>query len=152
MTNSHWAFLEGFQVVQDGEQYLDRLRIIRTPVAALYLHRIHIPDLGRDPHDHPWWFASVVLCGGYTEMVWDDPRDLSQSRVRTRERFSLRTVSRKKAHRITELHGVLWTLVLTGPQRSSWGFWTQEGFVNWRKYYSHTGSGYVSEDVALWGS
>lgn len=27
-----------------------------------------------------------------------------------------------------------WTLVFTGPKRRTWGFMTQTGWVNWRKY------------------
>ena len=137
-SNRRWAFLEGFQVAKDGRPYLDRLRVIQTPAFAVYLHRIHAPDIDRDPHNHPWWFASLVLSGGYAETIWDRPRDLAgalcESRERIRGRFSLRALSRRQAHRITSVDGALWTLVITGPRRSSWGFWTPRGFVDWRTY------------------
>lgn len=146
-----WRFLEGFQVTQGGKPYLDRLRLIQVPLFGVYLHRIHMSDIGRDPHDHPWWFASLVLSGGYTETVWDNPEDIRKSRIRVRKRFSPGSISRRQAHRIDEVDGLLWTLVVTGPRRSSWGFWTAGGFVNWREYYSRTDDGYITEDAALWG-
>ena len=152
-----WALLEGFQVAKNGRPYLDRLRVIQTPLFGVYLHRIHTPDGDRDPHDHPWWFASLVLSGSYDEMVWDHPEDrtrpawrdqISWARTRHRGRWSLRTIRRSQAHRITDVHGTLWTLVLTGPRRASWGFWTDRGFVDWRDYLK---AGEIAEDAALWG-
>lgn len=122
-----WAFLRGEQILVNELDYLDRLQIIRTPLFGVYLHRIHAPDLYRDPHTHPWWFASLVLSGGYTE-------EIDGSAVRVRDRFSLRVLSRRHAHRITETRGILWTLVITGPRRSSWGFRTPQGYMDWRLY------------------
>lgn len=145
-----WAFMEGFQAAKGDRPYLDRLRLIQTPMFGLYLHRIHTPDTDRDPHDHPWWFASLVLSGGYTERVWDTPelrdRPPFAPRRRVRGRFSLRCLGRRRAHKITEVRGLLWTLVLTGPRRSSWGFWTAGGYVDWRDYLKGQ-----PEDAALWG-
>lgn len=150
-----WALLEGFQVAKNDRPYLDRLRLVQTPLFGVYLHRIHVPDADRDPHDHPWWFASLVLSGGYDELVWDHPEDISyasrrdmirRARTRARGRWSLRTIRRTQAHMITDVSGQLWTLVLTGPRRSSWGFWTAEGFADWRDYLKN-----VPEEAALWG-
>ena len=140
--------MEGFQVAKNGRPYLDRLRLLQTPLFGIYLHRIHVPDADRDPHDHPWWFASLVLSGGYDELVWDHPEDIGElaARRRVRGRWSLRTIRRTQAHMITDVRGQLWTLVLTGPRRSSWGFWTADGFVDWRDYLKGQ-----AEDVALWG-
>lgn len=148
-----WAFLEGFQVSKDGRPYLDRLRVLQTPLFGVYLHRIHIPDRDRDPHNHPWWFASLVVSGGYEETVWDHPEDCAcpwtaQTHIRHRGRWSLGTIRRSQAHRITTVHGALWTLVLTGPRRSSWGFWTEHGFTDWRDYVK---AGNMAEETALWG-
>jgi hypothetical protein len=138
------------RIAKGGHPYLDRLRLLRTPWFGVYLHRIHIPDLDRDPHDHPWWFASIVLSGGYTETVWDSLRQrqepLCETRERVRGRLSLRSLNRTQAHRITEVRGVLRTLVVTGPRRSGWGFWTDQGFVAWRDYLKDG-----IEEAALWG-
>jgi hypothetical protein len=143
---ARWAFLAGLDIGADGDPYLDRLRIIQTPWAGIYLHHIHRPDADRDPHDHPWAFASVVLAGSYTELVWPDKRRCGEFVRRDRPRWSLRSMRRRQAHIITDCHGPLWTLVLTGRRQGEWGFWTRAGqgnakFVPWREYISKRGSG-----------
>jgi hypothetical protein len=133
-----WAFMQGFQVTKNGRPYLDRLRVIQTPLFSVLLHRIHQPDADRDPHDHPWPFASLILSGSYTESIWDDPgrgrRGILPDHVRERRRWSLRTVGLDQAHMITRTEGVLWTLVFTGRRHPLWRFWTLDGPVDWRDY------------------
>lgn len=134
-----WAFLEGLDVGADGDPYLDRLRIVQTPWFGIYLHHIHRPDRDPDPHDHPWAFASIVLAGAYQEQVWADKRDLAHSVWRIRRRWSAASTGQGAAHIIKTISGPLWTLVLTGPRRGDWGFWTPAGFVGWREYVSKAG-------------
>jgi len=145
-----WAFMDGFQVRKGDTPYLDRLRVVQTPLFGVYLHRIHQPDQDRDPHDHPWPFVSFVLSGGYTERVWADKKrrrnDLHSMEFR-RGRWSLHRMRADRAHRILSVEDQLWTLVLTGPRKRDWGFWTRDGLVPWRDYLA----GCDSEDVALWG-
>jgi hypothetical protein len=135
-----WAFLAGYHLEQNGRPYLDRLRIVQTPWFSLLLHRIHGPDADRDPHDHPWSFASLILSGSYEELIWDHPEDIGKpaernaARKRSHPRFSLKAVKLSQAHQITSIDGVLWTLVLTGRRRPSWRFWTPQGPVDWRDY------------------
>jgi hypothetical protein len=132
---ARWAFFDGLDVGADGDPYLDRLRNIQTPWFGLYLHHIHRPDKDPDPHDHPWSFLSLILAGGYTETVWPDKTSLpGDCSLRERPRWSLRGLGRDAAHIITSIRGPLWTLVLTGPRRGDWGFWTAEGLVPWRDY------------------
>lgn len=129
-----WAFLQGLDIGADGDPYLDRLRVIQTPWFGLYLHHIHRPDQDRDPHDHPWWFASVVLAGAYSERVWPDKRRAGQWHERSRPRWSLCCLNRKSAHLISTIEKPLWTLVITGPKRAGWGFWRDGQFTSWREY------------------
>lgn len=133
---SRWAFLEGFDIGIEGDPYLDRLRIIQTPLFGLYLHHIHRPDRDRDPHDHPWSFASVILAGSYHEKVWPDKTDPGRTFTRSRNRWSLQRMRRGGAHIITSMNGPLWTLVLTGRRQGEWGFWVQGKYVPWREYIS----------------
>lgn len=137
---TRWAFLEGLDIGADGDPYLDRLRIVQTPWFGIYLHHIHRPDRERDPHDHPWWFASLVLSGGYEETVLPDKRNWRRAVVRRRPRWSLRCMPRRSAHMITSADGLLWTLVLTGPRRADWGFWHDGRFTPWREYPTENGS------------
>jgi hypothetical protein len=150
-----WAFMNGFLVSRDGRPYLDRLRLVQTPLFGVYLHRIHQPDTDRDPHDHPWPFLSLVLSGAYTERVWAGKghrRDDLHSLEFRRRRGSLHRMSVKRAHMITEVDGLLWTLVVTGPRVRDWGFWTDMGLVSWREYLGGdiTGAQGLSERSALW--
>lgn len=135
MSKSHWGLFSGIDIGTDGDPYLDRLRIFETPWVSLYLHHIHREDRERDPHDHPWaWFWSLVLCGAYSEAYYPDKADHLRCRTRTHLRFSLHRVGREAAHLISAVHGPLWTLVLTGPDKGTWGFYRQGQYVNWRDY------------------
>jgi hypothetical protein len=132
-----WAFLEGLDIGADNDPYLDRLRIIQTPWFGIYLHHIHRPDREGDPHDHPWWFASLVLAGSYEEDVWPDKTVTFPTWVvRKRGRWSLRSLNRDMAHIITEVNGPLWTLVLVGPRMSDWGFWQEGRCIPFHEYYA----------------
>lgn len=134
-SRDRWAPFSGLDIGADGDPYLDRLRIIQTPLFGLYLHHIHRADRERDPHDHPWWFASIVLAGAYQEQVWPDKRDPYVSKWRIRRRWSAASIGLSAAHIIrTTSEAPLWTLVLTGPKRTAWGFWTDGLFTPWREY------------------
>lgn len=129
-----WAFLEAMDIGAEGDPYLDRLRIVQTPWLGVYLHHIHRPDRDDDPHDHPWSFASLVLAGSYTELLWRDKASLRPALSRRHGRWSLHWVGRRSAHVITRVSGPLWTLVITGPRRGEWGFWVDGELVPWREY------------------
>lgn len=132
-----WGLLTGLDVGADGDPYLDRLRLIQTPWFGVYLHHIHRPDRDPAPHDHPWWFASLVLAGGYVEAVVPDKQAPGGGYfMRDRKRWSLRRLTRRNAHIIVSITGPLWTLILVGPDRDQWGFWPGGHYVPWRQYIS----------------
>lgn len=153
---ARWRLFDSLEVIQAGKPHLNRLRIVETPWFGIFLHLIQQPDLQRDPHNHPWWFASLTLTGEYTEAVWHPDKRWPCPEVRElryHKRWTLTALARKDAHRITETRGPLWTLVIVGPHRESWGFWTANGFAPWRQYLGRpTGEneGQVTEDQALW--
>lgn len=146
-----WAFMRFMVLVTEtGETYLARVRIVQTPWAAVYLHKLDVPDPGLDLHDHPWWFASLILRGGYDEEVADcreapglariadavgRPDQCRRGVVRTWKAGSIHTMPLTAAHRISHLHRrPTWTLVLTGRRARSWGFYQPDGFVDHRRY------------------
>jgi hypothetical protein len=131
-----WSALSAMRVQRDDALFLDRLRLVKTPWFGVYLHLIHRPDVDPDPHDHPWFFASIVLSGSYEESLWPDAADRSRYVFRAHRRFRPMPVRRKAAHAITDVHGCLWTLVITGPDHDDWRFWTPAGPVPWREYLS----------------
>lgn len=132
-----WAFMRVFEVPDREDPsriYLRRLRIVQTPWFGVYLHRIYLPDSDRDPHDHPWLFASLILRGGYLEHVWDQRDDLSRHRSKISGRWSLHRMPTWQAHRIMAVKDRTVTLVLVGRRQRQWGFWTADGWVPWTAY------------------
>ena len=97
-----------------------------------FLHKMNGPDLGRDMHDHPWDFTTFILWGGYNESI----RLANGAPTWTQVPWlSRRTRKAEYTHAIKRLHKrPTWTLVITGPRRREWGFYTKDGWVDWRTY------------------
>ncbi|MDO3240997.1 hypothetical protein P5W04_12795 [Mycobacteroides abscessus subsp. abscessus] len=124
-------------IYNHGAAYLQRWYLIpRNPLCNIYLHRFVASD---DPtcHDHPWWFASLILTGGYTEV---QPSRITSRRPgslalrQAQHRHSVRLPRTPEGNEIPCL-----TLVLTGPRVRDWGFWCplRNGsyrFVPWRQF------------------
>lgn len=136
----------------DGTPYMDRFWLLRighdgfdergkpVPWIALRVHHIRSSDEGRDFHDHPWTFLSLILRGGYYEerpyegpllpakaidryMCGSTGKEYTRS-VYNAPRLLLRRA--RQWHRLrlpTELQECgTWTLVLTMPRCQDWGF------------------------------
>lgn len=130
-----WALWQRFTIpCQSGEDYLTRLRIVQTPWFALLLHDIHEPDDGRDPHNHPWSFLSLVLRGHYVEYVYPDPASDRYHFIVRHRSLSVHRMGRSSAHRIVEVGPRLKTLILVGRRASGWGFFIDGEYVPWQEY------------------
>lgn len=141
-----WAFMEPFDIMSKDDPdavYLHRLRLLQTPFFAVYLHDLNLPDTDRDPHDHPWSFISIVLRGGYEEATWlvQPGKRLvpgAKMRRKTWHRFSAHKMGFDHAHMIESVQPGTKTLILTGPRKKSWGFYTDGeqgvGYLDWRPY------------------
>jgi hypothetical protein len=142
-----WDFLGRYQVRVDGELFLDRLRLVQTPLFAILLTRIYRDDAERDPHNHSRAFCTLILSGSYAERVWPRPEGLAlprsdswasdvlhQGHERHHGRFSLMRLPQGWAHSITRIDGPLRTLVIAGRHRGTWHFWTADGPVDWKDY------------------
>jgi hypothetical protein len=124
--------------------FLFRSKSNRLP--RLYLHKFLRSDDDRAPHDHPWWFISILLRGKYIEHRWDE-NDVETTHVRHAPSIAFRGLSTR--HRV-ELFGgrfkgddavrcwqpfkPVWTLILTGPDVRAWGFWCDDRFVPHREF------------------
>lgn len=123
------------------EGYMERDWIV--PYNGQYgirLHRIVSNDNDRAFHDHPWPNTSVVLDGGYWELmpefqeqkpeldkiyfsrVWRKPGDVIKREANTRHRLELE-----------DGHPAL-SMFIMGPWEQDWGFYSPEGKVYWREY------------------
>lgn len=118
-----------------------------NPYFNIYLHKFMRSDDDRALHDHPWWFASLILQGEYLEHRTD-----GSIRHRKAGSFALRRAD--VGHRVELLQEVTnyghftryreaptWTLIFTGPKIREWGFLCPKGWVHWRTFDYQNGCG-----------
>lgn len=115
----------------DGQIYLDRWGW-ECRWFGIFLHKMDAPDPGIDLHDHPWWFTSVILRGGYREVRAQNRRP---NVTFGKQRARVGTLRLDESHRINELTRTpTWTLVLHGPKRQEWGFYVDREWIYWKTY------------------
>lgn len=114
-------------VDRSEDPWVRQIRVFRTPALTVVVHRFYHPDPYPDPHDHPWTFASFVLRGGYSEVVYTNPEDLTEWHVRTHRRWSWHRMTPDTSHRIVTADRAM-TLMLCGRWvRRSIRFWVADG-------------------------
>lgn len=106
--------------------YLIRWRF-ETPWGSVRLHHWLGPDDDRAFHDHPWWFWTFILHGGYTDRSLAGDDHLHAGMMRYRPALHQHTV-------IPDPQGA-WTLLITGPPVRSWGFWLNGKFRKANKWF-----------------
>lgn len=132
-----WGVNYDYWVSVGDTPFLDRKVLVICPWFGVFLTDIHKPDTGRDPHDHSRPFISVILSGGYTEKVHDDPAKRNSFRAFTwkqHARWSAHRMRTSEAHTITLVAKNTRTLVFAGRSRGTWSFWTPDGLVDWKEY------------------
>ena len=90
-------------------------------------------------HDHPWWWASKILAGGYYETM---PGDDGTIRIWRGPEHGWRTFGAYQYHRLELPHegASCWSLFVMGPKNTKdhqipWGFQDREGnWVHWKEY------------------
>lgn len=145
--NRQWRWMERREIApaEGGDTYMVRYILAGTPWGDVKVHHILRPDQARDLHDHPWPFLAVILRGGYTEQrPWLRPDGQPMARhYRTGEGLLLKIRRRPGhayfarstyTHRIDELHGDCWSLVLSGRRCRAWGFWRSGEWIHWKTY------------------
>lgn len=125
----------------DGVVYLERWGW-ECRWGGVFIHRMDGPDPGRSLHDHRWSFGSLVLKGAYHEYRNDTEtlaggeriESLAAWRQQLRPRWSWKSLGLNECHTITWCIPRTWTLVLHGPVRREWGFYTPNGWRHWTQY------------------
>lgn len=139
------------------EGYMERywLKPFDEKGMNLRVHHILTSDNDRHMHDHPWPSTSIILAGGYWEIL---PADQSQDPAldethRIRVWRGPGTVTSRKA---TDRHLVelpdgktSWSLFLMGEYEQKWGFYTPEGKVYWREYLNDWETETSTDKVAV---
>lgn len=132
-------------------EYLFRWHVIpHNHDANVYFHIQTQSDPERPLHDHPWDSTSVILAGGYSE-IWDTQPHLAAMGAAGTQQKAFRApgevIFRKAtwAHRLIKpaTIGYSMSLFSTGPKIRDWGFWTENGWVDYDNI-THTENGVSS--------
>jgi len=99
-------------------------------IGSIRVHHWYRSDDKRAPHDHPWWFLTLVLKGSYED--WGYPERTAKGAPRLDcktidrlQRGSVRFRPAYHVHSVSVPPGGCWTILLTGAERKQWGFWTR---------------------------
>lgn len=161
-TNSAWLkhllAREPHQIIgRPDDPYLLRWYVIpRNRFINVYLHKFMRSDVDT-LHDHPWWFVSLILRGGYVEVSETRFTRKMAALCRTsvfdvRSPFWRRCIAYRPAtyrHQVklpieNGVEQPCWTLIITGRNTRTWGFWCPardrvghrvgERFVPWKEF------------------
>lgn len=129
---------------RDGTLYMERWHLEKTAAGGVYLHHFVASD-DETPHDHPWRSTSLILAGGYTELIRS-----SDGTMRSERHTAGEALCRKAStvHRIELADGQdAWSLFMVGPHIREWGFVCPGGrWVHWKEYtrFDQTGDSSVA--------
>ncbi|WP_051608914.1 hypothetical protein [Fodinicurvata fenggangensis] len=124
-----------FVIGGERAPYMRRWWILpRNRLFNIYLHQVLRDDDDRALHDHPWCSASLILAGGYVEVLKGgrqlrQPGSLTFRRAVTPHRLEL---IRPDYHRMESR--VCWSLFITGPRVRQWGFHCAKGWIHFKDF------------------
>ncbi len=108
--------------------------VIQRCGLAIRIHEIIDSDRHRHPHNHPWWFVSIILRGSYFEERFNADGSLRGGRWHGPGSIIFRRAN--SFHSLTLEDGwgfsdpiPVTTLFITGTKSQGWGFATEDGFV-----------------------
>lgn len=148
---------------KENPQILRWWIIPRNRFFNVYLHNRLRDDDHRALHDHPWFNISIILKGGYSEIVPvcsslypDDYRIIHKDRKPGNIIFRRASSAHMlQLNRNGSYNGVWhriipsWSIIITGPRVREWGFWcaSPTGFrwVHWKEFTDPSDSGKVGK-------
>ena len=92
------------------------------------IHEWHADDDARHMHDHPQWFWTFIVKGGYTDRSEDGDARLGPGAIRYRPASYRHSV-------IDVVPGTI-TVLLTGRPSRRWGFWVKNKLIKRDKYFA----------------
>lgn len=122
-------------------EYLFRWYVIpRNRDANVYFHIQTQSDPERPLHDHPWDNTSVILAGGYKEILDVDPDGERTGLLYKRRPGDVIFRKATWAHRLLRPEEIPYTMSLftTGPKIREWGFWTTTGWMPFNEVTTET--------------
>lgn len=113
-----------------GAYFADRW-MLDFGLFSIRLHRWTGSDDPRAMHDHPAWFFTLVLWGGY-----DDVNDCGIDKLRF---LSVRFRRADYRHTVQNRARHTWTLLVFGKQSRRWAFFPKGKRVTRDKYFAEHG-------------
>lgn len=116
-----------------GDNYLRRWHIIpENKIFNIYYHEIRASDLDRHLHDHPYFFSSFILEGGYYEHNERGVTERGQGSLNFHQPWFVHRLEMKDENGAN-------TIFITAPKIRKWGFKTEDGWVQSDEYLSKYG-------------
>ena len=119
-----------FLFLKDKIRNLNTTDTERNTPFNVFLHKICVDD-PRDFHDHPWWYFTIILKGGY----WEESPDVLHAignrwvwlRADVKKKWrgpgSFRLARATDYHKLSLKAGKpAWTLFIRGRKSREWGF------------------------------
>ena len=108
----------------------------RRTIASLFgysirVHEWYADDDTRHFHDHPQWFWTLILRGGYTDVSPDGEDRLRFGSIRYRPA--------DYAHAVTDVIPKTVSVLLAGKPVRRWGFWVDGKLIKRDKYFATKG-------------
>ena len=123
-----------------SEHYFARRWILDFVRFSLRLHHWTGSDDQRALHDHPAWFITLILWGGYD--------DITESGVEKLRFGSLRFRKAEYAHTVKNVYKNTWTLCIFGKNSRRWSFYPFDGKRMKRdKYFAEYGHHTATDEV-----
>jgi hypothetical protein len=133
----HFGFKWGEWLGRPECPYLRRWAF-NVGLFSIRVHHFMRSDDARAHHDHPWWFLTLVLRGAYYDISQGPEGEvidhLTPGSIRFRPALHRHTVVVEHAR-----PGGVWTIILTGPNLRTWGFWPEGRFRKANKYFKMYG-------------
>lgn len=102
-----------------GHLLFFRYKLWEFKLFKIRLHQMFNADPELMLHDHPWWYISIILSGGYGETSSNGFKYYHAGSV------LFRKASWK--HRLSTVDRGTWTLVIHGKAKNKWGFFSLDG-------------------------
>lgn len=121
---NQWMFDRGSSkmIIRNGMAYLERRYLLKIRDFSVFLHTFYQDDPD-PPHDHPWPFGRVIICGRYREHYHDGTyADFGPGHIVWRR-------SARELHRVELIDRVpVTTIFWHWKRRRTWGFLHAHGW------------------------
>lgn len=105
-----------------------RRTVLQLGPVSFRIHEWYADDDTRHMHDHPHWFWTLVLRGGYVDVSPEGEDHLLAGSARFRPA--------EYRHSVTKVKPGTITLLVTGPSTRRWGFWVGDKLIKRDKYFA----------------